>query len=184
MKRLNFYFFLAVAALFVQNARAQSNNSGVFRENTWRASVGPTFGILANPPHQFKYGIGAEGHLEYYPNNYTGITFSTGYTTLPLSKKANPGITKLGFVPVTVGYKGFVSTNFYLSVDAGASFVTSGNKQTKFVYVPSIGYNNPDIGIDVSFRYQHFDYTQSYINYVSLAGIHVTYSFQLGSGGF
>ncbi|HLN96654.1 MAG TPA: hypothetical protein VK183_13555 [Flavobacterium sp.] len=117
------------------------------------------FGISAGPVFDdpFSWGLGGDARLQYDLTKFTSFTLTTGYTHFfAKSEFEDAGAEDLGFIPVKLGFKGFVvGEELYLLGEVGGAFdVTSDNSQSSVLLAPGIGYATRSI--DLSARYEYF----------------------------
>ncbi len=130
-----------------------------------KVNVGFEYGLpVGDTKQSSSYAIG--GSLKYEQNAGKDffITFSAGYTYFPfkdsyreaLQYLSPPGVEirkGVGFVPVKIGAKQYVSgTGFFGEAQIGASISTNGGG-TGFAYAPGIGYTLFN-GLELGARYE------------------------------
>ena len=162
------------------NANAQSTSKSNFRFGIGVDGLVP----LSSFRSTVNYALGITPRLQYTLNNDVAFTFTTGYYhffTKPLYIPAGEfGAGEriqndLDIIPIKIGAKYFVSSNFYLAGEAGLGLeVDNGGGDSKLILSPGIGYANKRW--DIAIRYENFR-GQNY-NY-STAGLRVAYGFGL-----
>jgi hypothetical protein len=159
------------------------SNAQSIEKNKLRFGIGLD-GLLpvGNFSNDAKFGLGITPRLQYGVNNNVAITFTTGlYHFFPKDHYFNDGTTSykyswdLDLIPVKVGIKAFVSSNIYVSADAGIGFqVDNGGGDSKFMSSGGIGYASKKW--DVGLRYESF-VGNGYRN--GILGLRVAYGFGL-----
>ena len=129
-----------------QDATATENYDQGFRLG-FGANVGYVF------DDAYGLSLGADARLQYDLSQRTSLTLTTGFTNL-FKGDADKD---LGFIPVKVGFKGFIwEDRFYLLGEIGAGFtVTNSYNQNTLILSPGIGYATKNI--DFSVRYEHYN---------------------------
>jgi hypothetical protein len=177
----------AVAIFFGSNAKAQSTDV-----DKLRFGIGLETGIPTSNAHDISnFELGGTARLQYGVTNNFAITLTSGYynffgktysqsftdetSTTTITVKGR----SLGMIPVKAGIKAFFAPNIYFSAEAGAGFevhsiVADGEKDTKLILSPGIGYASKSW--DVGVRYENFS-GQS--NSYGLVGLRIAYGFGL-----
>lgn len=144
--------------LFSANVNAQGGTlpeAAQTYDGGFRLGFGLSGGPVFDDP--FSFGLGVDARLQYDLSEFTSFTLTTGYSNFFLkSEFDDAGGEDLGFIPVKLGFKGFViGKEVYLLGEAGAAFdVTSDESQTSVILAPGIGYAT-DV-LDLSLRYEFF----------------------------
>lgn len=171
---------LAVVTLFICNsAKAQSVD-----KNNLRFGIGVD-GLLpvGNSANTENFGIGVTPRLQYSLSNSVALTFTSGiYHFFPktISYPIGNGLTgtskyKSDIIPVKVGAKFFVGSNFYLAGEVGAAFeVAEGGGPVHFLYSPGLGYATKKW--DIGARYESYG-GNGYSD--GIIGLRVAYGFGL-----
>jgi len=152
---------LAVLILFAcSNANAQTVSPSKFRLGIGVDALMP----VGNTATTTNFGIGVTPRLQYGLSNKVALTFTSGiYHFFPKTVTypaigSFPGFTakyKSDIIPVKVGAKFFIGSNFYLSGEAGAAFeVANGGGRAHFLWSPGIGYATKRW--DIGARYENF----------------------------
>jgi hypothetical protein len=172
----------AVSVLFIcSNAKAQSVATGKFRFGIGVDGLLP----LGNVSDLESFGVGITPRLQYGIGNNTALTFTSGFyhffpktIILPTSPLGGTGYSakyKLDIVPVKVGIKQFISSDFYLGAEAGVGFeVEDGGGPAKLILSPAVGYASKHW--DAGLRYEGF-FGQS--NNYGVLGLRIAYGFGL-----
>jgi hypothetical protein len=172
---------LVVLGLFIcSKVNAQSVAEGKFRFGIGVDGLLP----VGNMSNTVNFGLGITPRLQYGIGNNTALTFTSGFYhffTKPLYIPA--GFLGAGerienhldIVPVKVGIKQFISSDFYLGAEVGAGFeVEDGGGPTKLIASPTVGYASKHWEVGV--RYEGF-FGQNY-NY-GVLGLRIAYGFGL-----
>jgi hypothetical protein len=176
-----FLTILTALILFVgSNVKAQS-----VTPNNFRFGIGVD-GLLpvGNSTNTLNFGLGITPRLQYRLSDKVALTFTSGIyhffpktVTYPATG-AYPGfITKYksDIIPVKVGAKLFVTSNFYLAGEVGAAFeVAEGGGSVHFLASPGIGYASKKW--DIGARYENFS-GNGYSD--GIIGMRVAYGFGL-----
>lgn len=176
-----FCALLSVLILFAgSHANAQSATP-----NPLRFGIGVE-GLLpvGNTSNTLNFGLGITPRLQYSLSDKVALTFTSGIyhffpktVTYPATG-AFPGFTtkyKSDIIPVKVGAKFFVGSNFYLAGEVGAAFeVAEGGGPVHFLASPGIGYATKKW--DIGARYENFS-GNGYSD--GIIGLRVAYGFGL-----
>lgn len=176
-----FYAGLTALILFVaSNVNAQSVTPGNLRFGIGVEGLLP----VGNSSQTLNFGLGITPRLQYSLSDKVALTFTSGIyhffpktVTYPATGTF-PGFTtkyKSDIIPVKVGAKFFVNSNFYLAGEIGAAFeVAEGGGPVHLLVSPGIGYATKKW--DIGARYENFSgngYTDGII------GLRVAYGFGL-----
>ncbi|HEY4324978.1 MAG TPA: hypothetical protein VGN20_13365 [Mucilaginibacter sp.] len=176
-----FAAILIALVLFVgSNANAQS-----VTPNNLRFGIGVD-GLLpvGNSTSTLNFGLGVTPRLQYSLSDKVALTFTSGIyhffpktVTYPATG-AFPGFTtkyESDIIPVKVGAKFFVTSNFYIAGEVGAAFeVANGGGPVHFLASPGIGYATKKW--DIGARYENFS-GNGYSD--GIVGLRVAYGFGL-----
>ena len=95
------------------------------------------------------------GYTNFFGRDYT-VTSTTSNSTTTVGYKASD----YGIIPLKAGLKVFPTHNFYISGEAGAGFETRndiyGDKHTKLILSPGIGFAESHTGLDIGLRYDNY----------------------------
>ncbi|MEQ1554719.1 MAG: outer membrane beta-barrel protein [Ferruginibacter sp.] len=145
MKKILLSSFIALAAI---TTYAQKDNKLKF-------GIGGEFGVVTgNLRTGYSAGLGPSVHVDYAIDEKLTATLQTGYMVF-IGKKINTLVTNnsIGSIPILAGAKYYFIPSLYGSAQLGVSiFTASGNKSTKFNFVPGIGYKIND-KFDVLVKY-------------------------------
>jgi len=157
----------AVTIFFASNVKAQTTPPSV-----WRFGVGIEGGIPTGNAHDISnFELGGTARLQYGLSknlaltltsgyyNFFGKTYTTTFTDATSTTTVSVKGRSLGMIPVKAGVKGFFTDNLYIGGEVGAGFevhsiVDGGEKDTKLILSPAIGWANKTW--DVGVRYENF----------------------------
>lgn len=181
----------AVAIFIGTNVNAQSTPKSALRFGLGVEGLLPT-GNLHNISN---IGLGGTARLQYGVADNLALTLTSGYYNY-FGKSYNTNVVggtvstvkaaDFGIVPVKVGIKAFLTTNFYVSGEIGAGFETKdayaftsntsadNGKATKLIASPGIGFASKSW--DVGARYENFSGQNN--NYGTV-GLRIAYGFGL-----
>lgn len=158
-------------------SHAQTKTTSSFEPQT-RLGIGFNLGLPFNDP--YNVNLGADFRLQQDLNKTYSVTLTTGFSNMFVSGDNND----LGYIPVKVGLKGFMSDSpMYIMGEVGGAFtVTNGYDRNSVVLSPAIGYATNNI--DVSLRYEYFNKFLKYHNNTVTEGVdqiavRVAYGFPL-----
>ncbi|WDF55099.1 hypothetical protein [Mucilaginibacter sp. KACC 22063] len=183
MKKYLFSLTIIAFCFKLNTAKAQFSVA-TKKENTWHLEVGANGLYDLNPGKKYyTAGFGAQLAGIYYPNEFVGITLTTGYFDLP-GKKRTVNRTEIKqpnfqFVPLKLGVRGFFVPKWYLAGEFGLGYATpdiGNNTHFAKTIAPGLGYEDLDSGLDVSLRYENMHHQG---NYVSMIALQVAYSINL-----
>jgi hypothetical protein len=176
-----FCIILTALILFVRiNVSAQS-----ITPNNLRFGIGVD-GLLpvGNSTSTLNFGLGITPRLQYSLSDKVALTFTSGIyhffpkTVTYSASGAFPGFTtkyESDIIPVKVGAKFFVNSNFYLSGEVGVAFeVANGGGPVHFLASPGIGYATKKW--DIGARYENFS-GNGYSD--GIIGLRIAYGFGL-----
>lgn len=160
--RIRIYGMMALAfALFSSLTVNAQTEGGTLPEaaKTYDGGFRLGFGVSAGPVFDdpYSWGLGGDVRLQYDLSEFTSFTLTTGYSHFFVKNEfEDVGGEDLGFIPVKLGFKGFVvGKELYLLGEVGGAFdVTSDASQSSVLLAPGIGYATSSI--DVSVRYEFF----------------------------
>jgi hypothetical protein len=170
---------LTIAALNY-SASAQSNNGNN------KLSIGAELAIpTGNLSLIQSLGYGGSIQGEFVVAKSLALTGSAGYLTFAYKKEIKAGLKEAGIeldnqagIPVKAGAKYYFGKLFYGAAELGASFSTSKDAGTAFVYAPTVGINLPisdKNNLDLGVRYESWSYEGA----SSFIGIRAAYAFGL-----
>ncbi|HEX8270374.1 MAG TPA: hypothetical protein VF581_10825 [Flavobacterium sp.] len=156
----------ALSVFFTVNVNAQDAATASDPENYdqgFRLGFGANIGYVFDDPYEL--ALGADVRLQYDLSQRYSFTLTTGFTNLFAREYEINGFEvdpkDLGFIPVKVGFKGFIwEDSFYLLGEVGAGFAVTnrdeyeGTNDTTLILAPGIGYANKYF--DLSLRYEHY----------------------------
>lgn len=170
--------FTALALFISVHSNAQSIQKGKLRFGIGADGLLP----VGNFSKSAKFGLGITPRLQYGITNRFALTFTSGiYHFFPKDMIYNDGQQSykyhwdLDLIPVKAGFKAFVTSNIYVSAEAGIGFqVDGGGGDSKFMASGGAGYATKhwDFGI----RYENFS-GSNYRN--GIIGLRVAYGFGL-----
>jgi hypothetical protein len=155
------YTILTALILFAgSNVNAQSTTPSNFRFGIGVEGLLP----VGDASETLNFGLGITPRLQYRLSDKVALTFTSGIyhffpktVTYPATG-TYPGFTtkyKSDIIPVKVGAKFFVGSNFYLSGETGVAFETAGDGgHVHFLASPGIGYATKKL--DIGARYENF----------------------------
>lgn len=154
------FFALTAALLFSANANAQTEGGTLpeaaqVYDGGFRLGFGLSAGPIFDDP--FSWGLGGDVRLQYDLSEYTSFTLTTGYSNFFVKDEfSDVGVDDLGFIPVKLGFKGFViGKEVYLLGEVGGAFdVTSDDPKHSVILSPGIGYATNVL--DLSLRYEFY----------------------------
>ena len=139
---------------------------------------------VGNSTNTLNFGLGITPRLQYSLSDKVALTFTSGiYHFFPKTVTypaigAFPGFTtkyESDIIPVKVGAKFFVNSNFYVAGEVGAAFeVANGGGPVHFLASPGIGYATKKW--DIGARYENFS-GNGYSD--GIIGLRVAYGFGL-----
>lgn len=181
MKTTTKFFAIALTALALfigARSNAQSVPTGKFRFGIGLDGLAP----VGNLTKTTNFGLGITPRLQYGIAKNVALTFTSGiYHFFPkdIYYQSASQLYKyhydLDLIPVKVGIKAFISSNLYISGEAGVGFqVDNGGGDTKYLASGGIGYatKNWDFGL----RYENFS-GNGYRN--GIIGLRLAYGFGL-----
>ena len=189
MKKL--FLLTAIAGMFAfSNVSAQSKDPAMTGK---KLGIGAEFAFPTGNFGDF-YKLGYGGSLQFQTPIVTNLNFtlSAGYMNFTGEDIANTGagtikFANFGAIPVKAGINYFLAENLYVGGELGASFGTSDNAGTAFVYTPRVGVEFPvsDKGsIDLSARYESWSnsrdgvFNNTSYNFTSrFVGLRLAYNF-------
>lgn len=156
-----FNLILGVMCLFAcSNANAQSVEPGKFRFGVGVDALAP----VGNTSRTLNFGLGITPRLQYTVSERLALTFTSGIyhffpkTVTYLPTGSFPGFTakyKSDIIPVKLGAKVFIGSNFYMAGEVGGAFeLADGGRRIHLLWSPAIGYAGKRL--DVSARYESF----------------------------
>ena len=170
---------LTGVALFIgTNVKAQTTPA-----SNLRFGVGLEAGAPTGNAHDISnFELGGTARLQYGTSDHFAITLTSGYYNLFGKNYTVPTATgnvtvkgeSFGILPVKAGLKAFFSDNVYFSAEAGAGFEMKGDKDTKLILSPGLGWANKKW--DVGVRYEDFS---GQGNSYGLVGLRLAYGFEL-----
>jgi hypothetical protein len=119
-----------------------------FAQKSWRMGVGLNGGIATKDNYNFI--LGADARFQRGIGESTSLIVTGGVTHFFKTNKVSNSAT---FIPVKLGFKHFLNTNFYAAAEAGAAFSVTDNVDNSFIWSPSIGFAFKE-GIDISVKYE------------------------------
>lgn len=152
--------FAFAGLLFSTTTKAQGHDS-----HAWRFGIGVEPGIptgdMRNASH---FALGGNLRLQKDLSGSISIMGTAGYTNFFSRNYTVGGVTydpkDYGIIPVKAGIKAFFVPHAYVSGEVGAGFETRddayGNKNTKLVLSPGIGYAMSHTGLDLGIRYENY----------------------------
>ncbi|WP_143065562.1 hypothetical protein [Mucilaginibacter sp. OK283] len=171
--------FTAAAIFIGTNVKAQTTPA-----NKLRLGIGITGGIPTGNAHDgSNFLLGGDARLQYGVSNNVALTLTSGYYNFFAKTYDQVDGTTVkgkdqGLIPIKAGVKAFVAENFYLGAEAGVGFETQahlyGNKDTKLILSPGIGYANKSW--DIGARYENYSGQSNSYGFV---GLRVAYGFGL-----
>jgi hypothetical protein len=161
----------AAAIFFATYVKAQTTD-----KNDLRLGIGIEGGIpTGNLNNYSNFELGGTARLQYGLSKDVALTLTSGYYNFFANQAVkNLGDKDLGIVPVKVGAKYFFASPIYVGGEAGVGFETDGNKNTKLILSPALGWANKSW--DVGVRYENFSGQSN--NYGNVA-LRVAYGFKL-----
>ncbi|MES2266609.1 MAG: hypothetical protein V4520_07600 [Bacteroidota bacterium] len=159
------------------------SNAQSFQKGKLRFGVGADALLpVGNFSKSSNFGLGITPRLQYGITNRFALTFTSGiYHFFPKDMISTDGPQPykyrwdLDMIPVKAGFKAFVTSNIYVSAEAGIGFqVDNGGGDSKFMASGGAGYATKhwDFGV----RYENFA-GNGYRN--GLIGLRVAYGFGL-----
>lgn len=146
VKNISKTLFLFGVLLVCNNSFSQEFKKG------FRLGFGLNGGVPMN--NQFDFSLGIDGRLQYNMSPFTSIAATTGYTELFSNKNGDSG-----FIPLKVGFKRFLSNQFYALGEIGAGIGVKSGMGTSFLWAPGIGVATKNI--DVSLRYEDYNHFET-----------------------
>ena len=140
-----------------------------FGQKSWRMGVGINGGVATKDAYNFV--LGADARFQRGLGESTSLIVTGGVTHFFKTDKTLKAAT---FVPVKLGFKYFLNTNFYAAGEAGAGFGVSSDLKTSFVWSPSIGFAFKE-GIDISVKYEDFSKYET----TKQVALRIAYGFKL-----
>ena len=164
--------FTAAALFLGTNVNAQTTGANKLRFGIGVEGLVPT-GQLHN---RSSVGLGGTARLQYGLADNLALTLTSGYYNFFGKDISNTDFKydSFGIIPIKAGIKGFVSQNIYLGAEVGAGIETKGDKNTKLIASPGIGWANQTW--DIGARYENFGGQGQ--NYGTL-GLRIAYGFGL-----
>jgi hypothetical protein len=176
----NFIYKVLIALCFfsfwISETKAQFYPNTYRSESDWQLNIGVQGLIPPFPPR--KSGIGGTISVRRFIENSISARATVGYNMVKDLYKKND----FTYVPAQLGIIAYVQPNFYLSGDAGFA---KSNRALRdklawwLVVTPGIGYSFPDSGLDLAAQY---DILHRNTQFVGVAGIKLSYTFNIGGG--
>lgn len=175
--------FAFAGLLFTSNVtKAQTTGHD---SQAWRFGIGVEPGIPTGDMRDFShFALGGNVRLQKDLSGSVSLMGTVGYTNFFSRNYTVAGTTvdpdDYGLVPLKGGVKVFFAHNAYISGEAGAGFETKdggdGDKHTKLILSPGIGFAMSGSGLDLGLRYDNFSGQGSNFGQVALR---VAYGFKL-----
>lgn len=142
--------FIAILFFLLFGVITHAQNKTNYEQKT-RLGFGLNVGMPVHDPYDVN--LGADIRLQRDLNKTYSVTLTTGFSNMFIAGDNND----LGYIPVRVGIKGFVTESpFYLMGEVGGAFtVTNNYDRNSITLSPSIGYAKRNV--DISLRYDHFN---------------------------
>ena len=163
-------------ALFIgTNVKAQTTPASNLRFGVGLEAGAPT----GNAHDGSNFELGGTARLQYGTSDHFALTLTSGYynffgKTIGDVNGTQIKTSSAGLIPVKAGLKAFFSDNVYFSAEAGAGFEMKGDKDTKLILAPGLGWANKKW--DVGVRYEDFS---GQGNSYGLVGLRLAYGFEL-----